>query len=84
MDDNFHYMDEEERYKLGEFDTPEAAIQACKRVVDDFLLANFKPGRTAEELNELYRTFGEDPWCPQVTFSAWGYAEQYCHVLCDK
>ncbi len=75
VDDNFHYMDEEERYKLGEFDTPEAAIQACRRIVDDFLLANYRPGQTAEKLNELYRTFGEDPWCPLVTSSAWGYAE---------
>ena len=26
VDDNYHYMDEDERYKNGEYDTPEEAI----------------------------------------------------------
>lgn len=30
VDDNFHFMDESERYKLGAFETCEEAIAACK------------------------------------------------------
>jgi hypothetical protein len=29
VDDNFHYMDKDERYTLGEFESLEAAIIAC-------------------------------------------------------
>ena len=84
VDDNFHFMDEEERYKLGEFDTEEEALQACRRIVDEFLIANHKPGMTAEEFIDMYKTFGEDPWCAEIAFSAWAYAERRCHELCDK
>lgn len=34
VDDNFHYMDESHRYKLGEFNTLAKAIEACKEIVD--------------------------------------------------
>ena len=47
VDDNFHYMDEDERYMLGAFPTLEAARAACRGVVDDFLLENHKPSMTA-------------------------------------
>ena len=33
VDDNFHYMDESERYRLGEFDSCAAAIAACKQLI---------------------------------------------------
>jgi hypothetical protein len=42
VDDNFHYMDESERYKLGEFDTEEEAIHAANKLVDDFLKTHLK------------------------------------------
>ncbi|MEB0112780.1 hypothetical protein QN397_15590 [Variovorax sp. RTB1] len=31
VDDNFHYMDESERYRLGEIDEAEVAIGHCRR-----------------------------------------------------
>jgi hypothetical protein len=34
VDDNFHYMEEEHRYLLGEFETLEAAEAACRRDVE--------------------------------------------------
>ena len=37
VDDNFHYMDESERYKLGEFADCASAMAACKQIVDEFL-----------------------------------------------
>jgi hypothetical protein len=37
VDDNFHCMEEDERYGLATFSTIEEAIAACKRIVDDDL-----------------------------------------------
>jgi hypothetical protein len=44
VDDNFHYMDEEERYKSGDYATLEEAVSKCRRIVDDFLEGEHKPG----------------------------------------
>ena len=87
VDDNFHYTDEDERYQLGEFATLEAAMAACKKIVDDFLLENYKPGMTTEALYRQYTSFGEDPWIvgqedDRKPFSAWTYAEQRCREIC--
>src|SRR5258708_2881041 len=77
VDDNFHYMDESERYKLGEFDDCAAAIAACKQIVDEFLLPN--SGRS-EDLYVTYTMFGEDPFIltddPNCKFSARDYARE--------
>ena len=81
VDDNFHYMDEEERYHLASYPSYEAAVAACRRVVDACLVALFKPGMSAEDLWQHYRSFGEDPFVrgPQTSgpsFSAWAYAKE--------
>jgi hypothetical protein len=60
VDDNFHYMDKDERYFLGEFETIEAAIAACQKVVNECLEEFYKPGMTAAELSTPYVSFGED------------------------
>jgi hypothetical protein len=62
LDDNFHYMDDSERYALGEFKTLETAIAACRKFVDRDLDHLFKPGMTAKELYSDYTSFGEDPF----------------------
>jgi hypothetical protein len=87
VDDNFHYMDETERYELGSFATLEAAIQAARALVDSFLTSEYKPGMTARQLFKHYVTFGEDPFIlepdqSRVAFSAWEYAHQRCEELC--
>jgi hypothetical protein len=80
LDDNFHYMDDSERYALGEFKTLETAIAACRKFVDRDLDHLFKPGMTAKELYSDYTSFGEDPFVvvppgePASTFSTWGYS----------
>ena len=87
VDDNFHYMDESERYQLGEFDTLEAAVAACKRIVDEFLISNYRPGMTAAELHEQYAFFGEDPFIyteGTVPFSARDYASERVEQICHK
>jgi hypothetical protein len=84
VDDNFHYMEEDERSVLGEFDTAEAAISAAKKVVDDYLRREYRPGMTAEALHERYTSFGDDPFISggEVDFSAWAYAKARCEVIC--
>jgi hypothetical protein len=85
-DDNFHYMDEDQRYELGAFASLDAAITAAKAVVDDYLAAARKPGMTAHELFESYTMFGEDPFIlgpdqRREAFSAWEYAKRRCDDL---
>lgn len=82
VDDNFHYMDTSARYKLGEYETYEAAVAACKAIVDEALAENYVKGMRADELYQRYVTFGEDPWVTPTPegehFSAWDYAKQQC------
>lgn len=83
VDDNFHHMDESERYLLGHFDSEAEAEAAARSVVDRSLQDLYRPGMSAGDLMALYRGFGEDPWIsPQTHFSAWAYAEARCQVLC--
>lgn len=86
VDDNFHFMDEDERYKLGDFNSCEEAVAACKKIVDEFLELGYKPGMSARELFVGYRDFGEDPFIqsedPICRFSAWDYARIRCEEIC--
>ncbi|WP_444451366.1 hypothetical protein ACTTAI_00240 (plasmid) [Rhodobacter capsulatus] len=86
VDDNFHFMDEDERYCLGTFDSFDAAVAACRKIVDDFLRNN--PAKTADELYDQFTSFGEDPWIKGpspatdgLPFSAREYAKQRCNDL---
>ena len=91
IDDCFHYMDESERYALGEFPTLEAAIEASERIVDEYLLSAYSPGLAAQELVASYASFGEDPFIVDtsgaaagVLFSARAYASRRAKVLCGS
>jgi len=85
VDDNFHYMDESERYKLGEFSSYAEAVAACERLVDAYLLENPTADETAAQKYAAYTSFGPDPFIvtddPAVAaprFSAWDYAKGRC------
>ena len=85
IDDNFHFMDESARYQLGEFDTLEAAVTACKRVVDDCLASGYQPGMTADELLLQYKMSGDDPWIAGgdgIPFRPWDYAAARVRKIC--
>ena len=88
IDDNYHYMDEGERYKHGDFETFEEALAACRAIVDEYLLSSYEKGMTAGELYQLYTGFGEDPFIlgEQVPFrfSAWDYAKERCSQICGE
>ena len=88
VDDNFHYMDESERYLSGTFDNVDAALEKARRIVDDYLESAYQPGMSAAQLYHSYVGFGEDPFIrceggvPQVKFSAWDYAREHCDAIC--
>jgi hypothetical protein len=87
VDDNFHYMDEDERYLDGSYADCQSAINRCMEIVDRFLMDGYKEGMAAEELLSQYTSFGEDPWITgeanECKFSAWAYAEQKCKEICN-
>ena len=86
VDDNFHYQDESERYKYGEYETYEKAVEVCKEIVDGELLHLYEQEKSAAELYFSYTSFGEDPFIrpspPRERFSAWNYAQQRCEEIC--
>jgi len=86
VDDNFHFTDESERYKLGDFDTCEEAVAACMKIVDEFVEGKYKKGMSFKKLYEGYTGFGEDPFIisddKKCSFSAWEYAKKRCAELC--
>ena len=87
VDDNFHYMDESERYKLGEFADCASAVAACKQIVDEFL-TSCDLNKSDAEIYHQYVSFGEDPWLssddPECKFSAWNYARERATILAQK
>jgi hypothetical protein len=72
VDDNFHYMDEGERYSGGVFDSWEAAEAKCRGIVDEFLVANYKEGMAADELLRHYKSYGDTPHNDATRFVAAG------------
>jgi len=85
--DNFQFVDPEEPATLGEFETLEAAIEACKGAVDDFLEHEYRSGMTAESLNATYTAFGDNPFIvgegvAGMPFSARTYAERRATQMC--
>jgi hypothetical protein len=89
VDDNFHYMDESERYEAGEFPTLEAAIEAAQKIVDEYLVSAYQQGMTTDALLTSYLMFGDDPFIITtdseqggVLFSARDYARRRCEEVC--
>jgi hypothetical protein len=87
VDDNFHHMDESERYQHGTFATEGEAVAAAKKIVDEWLSREYKPGMTARQLYDKYTSFGDDPFISStddkpVEFSAWNYAKERCAEIC--
>jgi len=88
VEENSHYQDDSHRYEHGEFDTLEAAIQAARKIVDEYLDTAYKPGMSSKQLFESYAMFGEDPFIrgaeELVPFSAWDYARKRCEEICSQ
>ena len=81
VDDNFHFMEEDERYCHGEFATYEEALASAKKIVETSVAAG--AGTTAGDLLEAYTAFGDDPFIvafggappSETRFSSWDYAK---------
>ena len=76
VDDNFHYMDESERYEEGSYDTAEQALEVCKRITRRSLKDMYEEGISPAKLHTQWVLFGEDPFIrggEQVLFSARDY-----------
>lgn len=82
VDDNYHSGDENERYELGNFDTREEALAACRAKVDEYFERIEKGRYSFRELWDGYKLYGEDPFIinddSEDRFSAWEYARQRC------
>ena len=92
VDDNYHYMDESQRWTLGEYATYAEALAASERLVDACLAEGYAAGKTAEALYGYYTMFGDDPFIVELSdspdtspgFSAWTYAKARCEELCSR
>jgi hypothetical protein len=88
VDDNYHYMDKDERSVLGEYATYAEALAASRKLVEDFF-ADSESGTTHAEAYEAYTMMGDDPWieafggapAPKTRFSAWGHAKEHSKQL---
>ena len=70
VDDNFHIGEEEERYKLGEYDSCQEAVEACMKIVDDFMSQGYREGMSFKELWEGYMMSARTPSYREATPSA--------------
>ncbi len=90
VDDNYHYMDKDERYKHGDFATAAEAIAAARKIVSGYLASAYEPGMSATSLYSSYTAFGDDPFivssigAEDVKFSAWDYARVRSDEICLK
>lgn len=84
VDDNFHFMDESERYSSGAYTTYEEAVEKCKQIVNEFLEDAISPKDSADSLYTTWLMYGENPFVDGGTenyFSSSQYAKKRCEVL---
>lgn len=79
VDDNYHYMDEDERWTLGVFGSAEEALSAAEDLVTKSVTAMYEAGMSASEVFGRYQMFGNDPFIVGVgferrSFHAWDFA----------
>jgi len=88
VDDNFHHMDESQRYKLGEYDSCSEAIDECMKIVDEFIDKAYDDKISYQDLYSGYTMYGEDPFIitedKECKFSAWDYAKNRCQTLINR
>ena len=62
VDDNYHYMDESERYTAGSYNSLDEAIEKCREITLSSLESFYEAGITPEKLSAQWSMFGEDPF----------------------
>ncbi len=89
VDDNFHYMDEDERWEFANVTTADEALAACRKLVDWSLLREYewRRGQTAELLFDRYVSFGDEPFvvasegAEKIEFSARTHARERAELI---
>lgn len=87
VDDNFHFMDEDERWTDGTYDRLDEALHKCMEMVGQFMLEQDYTKMKPDDLFQSYTSFGDDPFIigpMTVKFSAWDYAEMLSSYLAGK
>ena len=83
VDENFHFMDEDESCTAAEYTSAEEAGVHCKKIIDDYLDRVHKSGMSANDLWRSWSGFGESPRISgPAEFSVVEYTKQPCEVLC--
>ena len=84
VDDNWHFMDESERYSHSVHKTFEDAVECCKKMIDNDLEYILKE-HGIDKLYGVYCLSGDDPFIRPTPegkdFSAGVYAEQRCNQI---
>ena len=89
VDDNYHYMDEGERYSAGSYNSLEEAIEKCEELTIKSLKDYYEQGITPDELRAQWLLFGEDPFIRgadgPVPFSARKFINtQLCEAVIES
>jgi hypothetical protein len=89
VDDNYHYMDESERYAVGSYDSLEEAVSKCEEITIRSLRDLYENGITPETLRSQWAMFGEDPYVfggdGAVPFSARKFiSTELCEEIIDS
>jgi hypothetical protein len=89
VDDNYHHMDESNRYSGGSYDSLEKAIHKCRELTIKSLEYFYEPGITPEKLSAQWAMFGEDPYIfgtdGPVPFSARKFiTNELCQEIIDS
>jgi hypothetical protein len=87
VDDNFHSVQSDEPWEYGTFGSAEEALAACRRLVDEALLDEYRDGASAGQLFVRYTSFSDEPFivaldgAEAVDFSAKTFAQQRAEEL---
>jgi hypothetical protein len=87
VDDNFHFMDEDERWTAGTYGSLREALDKCLQMVGQDLRQGYQADMTATDLYESYTAMGDDPFITgsmKTVFSAWNYAKELAEFLAGK
>lgn len=89
--DNFHYGDEDDFDRSGEFQTLEEAVEEAKKIVKNGILHLWQTGTNVENLMSAWWDFGTDVSVRStesnhkgVLFSARDYAEKFINEMKEE
>ena len=85
IEDNFHDHYPDEQYSGGEFITEESVLKRATEIIDEFLLNQYMPDMTSEQLYSLYCAFGDYPRIvPDIGFLPYAYARIRSREICKN